>query len=968
MTGFFQTLVHATHDNGILLSQTELMENLARWLSGMTAAQNRPFRHTATVISLAVITALCEVGRDLRAAAAKALRHSESEKKAKRVNKDRVSAIRKEADEQQHKQELLDRIIDDWYSTIFIHRYRDIDPRIRVDCATALGDWTVTYPDMFFDDSHLRYLAWILTDVHPPARLEVLKQILRLYKDKSKIPGLRSFTERFRPRIVEMATLDSEASVRIEAVKVLDVLRAAAYLEPDNIDAVGRLIYDIEPRVRAAVAQFFAESVNDAYESKIDDLGGQEDVNQALPDGKAQSNSPSLNWLRFKCLAEMLDAYDEIESSIKPTAMSRHASGDLASQMRTALSESRFVVATTSLHAHIPEMSDWEAIGSFLLYDSSSDAGHEATDDVRGKLKEAVKLTPQEEAILVEVLYMSVTQHMNSLNDESSDRKVKRSKKQREEAAEEREASQRHLAVLLPSLVKRFESEPHIVAILLRLDREAIDSTVERDETSYTAFLMDCKKQFLTHSDERLLDEVSSTLLQAKDNAEHSEVMDGILDDLWAELTTRLTSVGGSDLSARGNMNMARLTALRANVHRIKRLATISKAVEHFEVAVGEQEKSLIVLLTECIRRAIPHGKREDADVAAAEDTLALDAATTSVFYFLWSVTDMMHTLSSASGSISDEQLTTIAEHRDEYAGALVDVLDARGLYESASAGVAGLILDLHTTMATLRQAQETEDRPADYLALALEIDADVQERILDVFGACERDFAKRTHRQIEKEPARPRAERAVDADPVDEDEEGEEGSGPESSAEESDADEEMDEDQARERALAKRTRELRKRLLAEQRLCELTSKIVIAVLAHMMDGQGTRKRLERNKTKLGASFKSVLKWLDDNADDADGKSTKKTKKRNAAPLGKAGANAGATSTRNASTRTSAKLRSNAYVDEGDDEDEAEDEQDDEQQDLESEQRQQAVQEQDELHDGESDGAEEQDIESVLGD
>lgn len=45
-----------------------------------------------------------------------------------------------------------------------MHRYRDIDPDIRMSCIKSLGVWIVSYPSLFLQDLYLKYLGWTLND------------------------------------------------------------------------------------------------------------------------------------------------------------------------------------------------------------------------------------------------------------------------------------------------------------------------------------------------------------------------------------------------------------------------------------------------------------------------------------------------------------------------------------------------------------------------------------------------------------------------------------------------------------------------------------------------------------------------------------------------------------------------------------------------------------------------------------
>ena len=45
-----------------------------------------------------------------------------------------------------------------------MHRYRDIDPDIRMSCIESLGVWVLSYPSLFLQDLYLKYLGWTLND------------------------------------------------------------------------------------------------------------------------------------------------------------------------------------------------------------------------------------------------------------------------------------------------------------------------------------------------------------------------------------------------------------------------------------------------------------------------------------------------------------------------------------------------------------------------------------------------------------------------------------------------------------------------------------------------------------------------------------------------------------------------------------------------------------------------------------
>jgi len=861
----------------------------------MSAASNRPFRHTATVTALAFVTAFCEVAAELTTASAKALRQSESERKNKRVNKARVSELKDEAQKTQEKRALLDTILKDWFDVLFMHRYRDVDPRIRVDCAQALGDWIIAYPDHFFDASHLRYLGWILSDTHAPARLEVVKQLSRFYEDKDNIAGLKAFTERFRPRMVEMAVQDHEPNVRAAAVELLDKLREAGFLEPDDIDAVGRLIFDAEPRVRKAVVNFFTESVNDSYESKIDDLGGLEAVDEELPDDI--SERPGKQWLKLKALAEMLDSYDTFDS--ESDEVDEHRVRE-SHRIPTGLIESRFIIAATSLYHELDIIQDWEALAAYLLYDTSDGGQNGVAQGIESELKKMIVLSEKEEIILLEVLNASLKSQIQDLVQSASERKGKKSRKEREELAGKQESTARQLANLVPRLLKRFGGAPQTASAVLRLDRivnlEAFED-FHQDASTYTTLLDDINRRFLSHGNEEVLTEASRALLRAKDYEDLGDVTGEKIDELWEETVSTFTALTtDQNLTVRGGLRTQILDGLSKTVLRLESLAPIQNPVEHLEristpTASGRKSKATstpkppIESLIELIQVGSPSSNSsEDASEAQAYDTICHHAARTTSFYLLWSLSNLKTALTTTPASVPDALLTSLATYRDGFINAVVSVLSTRNAHDPLCTTLTGLMLDIYASTAILRQIPTSDNGNEDHLALALEMDSSVQKHVLAVLSAAEETFARRTNRTIEKAKtstsraaAAAEDEDAIHADPIGDDSEDEDSDGASLSSSD-------------ENASGSAARKLEQQLVAEKALCDLAAKIVLATTAGMMEADTVRRRLERNKTRLGGNYRAVVGFLDVEKGKKKPARTQKAKAPAPAPVNKGSA------------------------------------------------------------------------------
>ncbi|KAI4852567.1 STAG-domain-containing protein [Aureobasidium sp. EXF-8845] len=958
VTGFFYTLIKAIHSTNVLFSNIELIENIQVWLGTLSAAQNRPFRHTATVVSLAVISGLCEVGSELAEEASKALRHSETQKKSKNVNKTRVSELQNYSKQAKANQEILDTTVKDWFETVFIHRYRDVDSHIRVDCARAIGDWMTAYTDQFFNGKHLRYLGWLLSDTNHSTRLEVVKQLHRFYADQNKLGGLKTFTERFRSRMVEIATKDAEASVRAAAIELLDDLRKAGLLEPDDIDKIGRLIFDAEPRVRKSVVGFFAESINDAYEAKLDTLGGQDALDEILGEANDLTDSPRSEWIKLKCLAEGLDSYDSADGPLPPSI--ERGPGHGGYLLHAGSADTRFMIAADTLHDQIEEVQQWEHLAGYLLYDTSvADQNGDATSG-ESQLKQELRLTESEEVILLEVLNSSVKQAVSSLVEARADKKSKKSKKG--DIQELQEQAARHLANMIPRLLKKFGESPQTAASTLRLGRvlslEAFQE-FRQDSSTYATLLNDFNKQFLSHSNEEVLAEASRALLRAKSYHELGDVPDERIDTLWEDtISTFNTITHDKDLETRGLLSTTVLDALSRTVLRLEKLSSISNPVEYLETQppapanastnLSEPSPPIDSLIALINRASSPKGS--DPETADLDDALAMNASRTVCFYFMWRIPAFIKSLQTVA--LPDIELENLAVRRDAYVSALGAVLKTRPVNDELCPLVSGMLLDAHTVMAILRQVS-TDKNGDEYLVLALEMDAVLQKRILRVFGAVESTFAKASGKHVEVEAEDSQAVQDSENDDEDEPADPIEADPEDSDAEAEDEDVDAGDDEQIQASQAKRVAKLQNSLLAEQRLCELASKLVLAVLGRMVNVEVVKQRLERNKTRLGHNFKLVLEHLD--------AQTKGKKGKGKAAAAKTGA-------QKAKAKSPQQTKSAVLVEDDEDEDAEADEE-------EEVVREREIQEDDEMADADNDepegGNEEEviaDAESVTGD
>ena len=876
-TGLLEAMVQVLATSNIIFDDDTVMEVISAWIGSMSSAGSRPFRHTATVAALAIMNALCVVAKEVVGMSAKTQRQAEGEKKGKRANKGRVKELEGQVKQFTQNREKLENLMTTWFDTVFVHRYRDVDPRIRVDCAQALGEWCTTYPDLFFEGQYLRYLGWVLSDTNAATRHEVVKALIKLYKDDEKQSGLRQFTERFRPRIVEMATRDHDHGVRADAVTLLELLRDAGFLEPDDVDSIGRLIFDSELKVRKAVVQFFVANVNDIYETKVDEVGGQEGLEEVLDSlgGSDDFDIPRIEWLRFKCLAELLQTYDALDQT-EPSNMSEVPLTDSYLLVAGGM-ESRFSLAADVLYDNLTILENWEALAGYLLFDHSQTADQNgATTDVETQFMQQCKLNEEEEILLLEILNTAVKRGLTQTVQASSDAKAKKSsKRQREEVEQQQEQAARHLTQLIPQLLKKFGANPQAATAVLRLGQVLnleVFEELRQDVTALSALLEDVKKQFVAHGEAKVVEEASRALLHAMAFEDLGEVTGEKLQSLWEHEVHALNKLAKDpNLASRGNLQDDVLSALSNTILRIRSLCKTSDPSEHLEAKPSTSSRSkrtaaaepAIASIISIVDRGVPRPNLDD-ETNKIEDILVLNACEIINFYFMWKV-QHFRTLVSSSGTVPETQLEPVIEYRDRFLDGVTNVLRTRFGADDLRISLANTYLDVFVTFSTLvharpghnaaSQAQKRAQRGASsnrYLSLSQEVPRRNQGLLVQILAAAEKAFAKRTKHKLEEED--------VDGDPVDPDED------PKSDNE--------DEDEAM--TDADRASRLAQTLLAEQKLCALGGRMVLGLWAGVLDGknEGARDedgtplvemRLKRNHKRLGPNFKAVIDQFEAN-------------------------------------------------------------------------------------------------------
>lgn len=840
LNAFFSSLVNLLHTTDILYTDESLMDNVHRWVATMSSSTLRPFRHTATTIALALQAGLVEVAAILDHRITSVEQQLQASKRGK--NKTKALEMQKALDQANNYREICGNYIRDFFDTVFVHRYRDIDPKIRTECVEALGYWIWELPTVFMEPEYLRYLGWMLTDVMHSTRHEVLKQLTRMFKRDASQLG--HFIDRFRPRLVEIATKDADISVRVSAISAIEMLRVNGMLDPDEIDSVGRLIFDSDPRVRKAVVNFFTACVRELVEAKTEEMGGTDAVEEAFGSVEADDyQTPRAEWVNIKCLAENLAAYDaQIEASgVQEPAAAYDMSTAL---LQSALPDTRISLAAQVLYERMPEVKDWEAIAGYLLHDHTTSAKSKAK---RGKasaesvVKSAIAPVEEEEAILLEILAAAAKLTLHPTHHDHTKKRTKA------DLAEDAEETAVQLAAAIPRLLNKYGADPDTAILVLRLehllDLELFPS-LRQDSSKYEKLLDEISTQFNRHHDKRVLAEATKALLHARQYDELEELTDGRLAALWENVVEALRNFDKyCELSSRGNLDVDKLTDLATVLAKISKLASTSDCVDVLETEgrSADSSASLISILVEIVHR----GKfdQSDPDFDEAEDQVVGFAIESCQFYFMWKIRSVMNVVASG-GQVSAKDIEGLSYLKEKYRRNLVVSFTTRTAVDELCRSATGSFCDFYVLFSQLRPLVESASSHAwkaqnlDRVAgLVSDIEPGLVKELVAIFESVEKHFAKLTKRTL-NDPAE-------DEDPIDfEDDE--------------------DEDAGDNLTPAER---LSAQLQAEKHLCELAGKLVLAISAKVLDhtpGERLKRRLLRNATRLGNNYKEIVAFLDE--------------------------------------------------------------------------------------------------------
>ncbi|CAL0326664.1 unnamed protein product [Lupinus luteus] len=230
---------------------TVLFDKCMDYITALSCTPPRVYRQVASLMGLQLVTSYIAIANVLGGQRETTRRQLDAEKK-KRNERPSLESLNKRFSDTHENIRLLEEMMRKIFTGLFVHRYRDIDPTIRMSCIESLGLWVLSYPSLFLQDLYLKYLGWALNDRNAGVRKTSINALQNIYEPNDNVPSLGLFTERFSRRMIELAD-DIDVSVAVCAIGLIKQLLRHQLISEDDLAPLYDLLMVDPPEIRLAI-------------------------------------------------------------------------------------------------------------------------------------------------------------------------------------------------------------------------------------------------------------------------------------------------------------------------------------------------------------------------------------------------------------------------------------------------------------------------------------------------------------------------------------------------------------------------------------------------------------------------------------------------------------------------------------------------------------------------------------------
>lgn len=518
LRGFKENLV-AFWDNLLLECQNGplfdgvLLDKCMDYVIALSCTPPRVFRQVTTIVGLQMVTSIVTVAKTLGESRETAQRQLNAEKK-KRKDGPRLESLNKVLSETHEKITMAEEMMRKIFTGLFMHRYRDVDPEIRMSCIRAIGSWIVSYPSLFLQDLYLKYIGWTLNDKNPAVRKTSITALQNLYEVDDNVPSLGLFTERFCSRMIELAD-DIDIPVAVSAIGLLKHLLRHQLLGDEDLGPLYDLLIDESPLIRHAVGDLvydhlIAQKFSSSHATGSEGEGSEVQISRLLQILREFASDPILSDYVIDAVWQGMDA-----------------------------------------------IKDWKSMISMLIDDNPK-----------------LELTDQDASHLVRVLCASAKKAVGGKVVPSAEsRKVTLSKAQKETLDHCRNEITAALMKTFPKLLRKYLADkakiPHIVELVMHMNLEQFN--LKRQEQTFSQVMQLLKEAFFKHGEENVLKACVKALAfcggesQADLQDSAQQTMKLMEDELVLKLRSAINQAGVVDDDYSLTVNLRRLHQLQLN-------------------------------------------------------------------------------------------------------------------------------------------------------------------------------------------------------------------------------------------------------------------------------------------------------------------------------------------------------------------------------------------------------------------
>ncbi|GMJ09154.1 sister-chromatid cohesion protein 3, SISTER-CHROMATID COHESION PROTEIN 3 [Hibiscus trionum] len=238
--------------NGPLFDK-DMFDKCIDYIIALSCTPPRVYRQAASMMGLQLVTSFISVAKRLAVQRDTTQRQLNAERK-KKADGPRVESLNNRLSATHEQKLVIDEMMRKIFTGLFVHRYRDVDPNIRMSCIQSLGVWILSYPTFFLQDLYLKYLGWTLNDKSAGVRKAAVLALQNLYEAEDNVPTLSLFTERFSNRMIALAD-DVDVSVAVCAIGLVKQLLRHQLIPDDDLGSLYDLLIDDPPEIRHAIGE-----------------------------------------------------------------------------------------------------------------------------------------------------------------------------------------------------------------------------------------------------------------------------------------------------------------------------------------------------------------------------------------------------------------------------------------------------------------------------------------------------------------------------------------------------------------------------------------------------------------------------------------------------------------------------------------------------------------------------------------